>query len=615
MRILHGCSFCYYSRMSTNRNLRKGLLDFLEKEAQESIDDDDNSENEEEEIYKSDHDTQSEQSDDEMEETQISEGEYYFGRIEQIAFQGDVHKSAKRTQIKQSYHVKIKKSLKWKKDPYSEQSKEKNSNIVKISSGLTSVTKDITDEVSAFHKIIDLSMVDDIVKYTNIYIEYKRNAVSYERNRDCQDTTRCEILALIGTLFIIGTKKGSHTNVLELWATNGTGIQILRAVMSYKRFLFLLRCLRFDDKSTRNERKQTDKLAPIRSMLDSFVKNCKNSYSMSEYVTIDEMLHPFRGRCNFVQNISSKPARYGLRCFAMCDAKTFYTSNLEIYCGKQPSGPFCVSNSPTNIVKRLTEPIKGSNRNLTTDNWYTSLPLATYLLKKKITLLGTMHRNKPEIPSEFLPRKNREIQSSLFGFRKQATLVSYVPKQNKAIILLSTMHNLPDIDEKSGKPEILLSYNETKGAVDTVDKMCAVYSVSRITNRWPLALFFAILNIAGINSQILYFTKYCDRDQYRRRIFLTDLALGLMKEQLALRAKQISLPMDIQAFLQKNVSVEEEDQSLNHHRKRGRCKFCKNTCTTLTCHGCTRFVCKKHSTLLVICKACETTHNQSEIDS
>lgn len=129
--------------------------------------------------------------------------------------------------------MKIDESLKWKKDPYSQPSKVKKRNIVKILSGLTSATKDITDEVSAFHKIIDISMVDDIVKYTNIYIESKRNAISYERKRDCQDTTRCEILALIGTLFMIGTKKGSLTNVLELWATNGTGIQILRAVMSY----------------------------------------------------------------------------------------------------------------------------------------------------------------------------------------------------------------------------------------------------------------------------------------------------------------------------------------------------------------------------------------------
>ena len=74
--------------------------------------------------------------------------------------------------------------------------------------------------------------------------------------------------------------------------------------------------------------------------------------------------------------------------FALCDAKSFYTSNLEIYCGKKPDGPFSASNTPTDIVKRLVTPIENTNRNLTIDNWYTSVPLADYLLTKRITVLG-----------------------------------------------------------------------------------------------------------------------------------------------------------------------------------------------------------------------------------
>ena len=39
----------------------------------------------------------------------------------------------------------------------------------------------------------------------------------------------------------------------------------------------------------------------------------------------------------------------------------------------------------------------------TTDNWYTSVPLAEDLLKNKITLVGTMKKNKPDIPPEMRP--------------------------------------------------------------------------------------------------------------------------------------------------------------------------------------------------------------------
>ncbi|KAG5870235.1 hypothetical protein JTB14_029109 [Gonioctena quinquepunctata] len=188
------------------------------------------------------------------------------------------------------------------------------------------------------------------------------------------------------------TKKGSHTNCLELWNQNGTGIIFLRALFSYKRFKFLLRALRFDNLHSREERKQSDKLAPIRNFHDNFVNNCMAHFKVSEFYTIDEMLHAFKGRCSFVRYIPNKPAKYGIKIYALSDAKTFYTFNLEIYCGKQVPGPYLKSNKAKDIVKRLVVPIEKSKRNVTTDNYYTSYPLAIYLLTKKLTLLGTLKK-------------------------------------------------------------------------------------------------------------------------------------------------------------------------------------------------------------------------------
>ena len=47
---------------------------------------------------------------------------------------------------------------------------------------------------------------------------------------------------------------------------------------------------------------------------------------------------------------------------------------------------------------RMVSSIVGTGRNLTTDNWYTSVPLAEDQLKMKVTLVGTMRKNKPDIP-------------------------------------------------------------------------------------------------------------------------------------------------------------------------------------------------------------------------
>ena len=111
-------------------------------------------------------------------------------------------------------------------------------------------------------------------------------------------------------------------------------------------------------------------------------------------------------------------------------------------------------------------PIENSNKNVTTDNWCTNIPLLHYLLEKKTTLLGTVKKNKREIPPKFLPTKARQPGESMFGFQKDKVLVSFVPNWNKAVMLVSSMHDSGVIDEVTKKPEIILNYNTTKGCVD-----------------------------------------------------------------------------------------------------------------------------------------------------
>jgi len=342
------------------------------------------------------------------------------------------------------------------------------------------------------------------------------------RQRDFKSTSRNEIMALIGVLFLLAIKKGNRADIVEHWQSDGTGLVILRANFSYRRFLFLLRSLRLDDVTDRKDREKTDKLAAVREFESDFVKNCQNSYSVGEFVTIDEMLVAFRGRCGFIQYMPQKPAKYGLKYYALCDSKTFYTYSLELYCGKQLVGPYGInSNKPTDIVKRLVEPIKNSNRNLTTDNYYTSYPLAEHLLQVGLTLLGTMKRNKREIPPEFISEKNRQVGSSLSGFQNDMSLISYVTKKKKCVIILSTMHDTVDIDPDTHKPETIIDYNSTKGGVDSVDQMCSTYSTSRKTRRWTMTVIFRILDIAGINSYKIYLANNLENNIRRKEYLKT----------------------------------------------------------------------------------------------
>ncbi|CAH2102077.1 unnamed protein product [Euphydryas editha] len=158
---------------------------------------------------------------------------------------------------------------------------------------------------------------------------------------------------------------------------------------------------------------------------------------------------------------------------------------------------------PTNVPSahfftlKLTEKIHGTNRNLTCDNWFTSIPVAKELLQKQVTLVGTLRRNKREIPPSFLEVKDRDRNTAKFAYSEELTLLSYCPpksKQKKIVPMLSTMHATADYNAKNRLPEIVEFYNKTKIGVDLMDQ-CYTYSVSRRTKRWPMALFFGLMNI------------------------------------------------------------------------------------------------------------------------
>lgn len=53
-----------------------------------------------------------------------------------------------------------------------------------------------------------------------------------------------------------------------------------------------------------------------------FELNCKNAYKPIDYLTIDEQVVAFRGKCPFRVCMPSKPATYGIKVFAMVSRQT-----------------------------------------------------------------------------------------------------------------------------------------------------------------------------------------------------------------------------------------------------------------------------------------------------
>jgi len=506
----------------------------------------------------------------------------------------------------------------WANKQLSKTSKVRSKNIIKTIHGPKAQARVCKTRLDCFLQIFSLEIIDDIVKLTNIFIAQKKyekteSSDTPVRDRDYKSTSRSEIKAVFGALFLISVKRGNRADINEFFNKNGTGLTILRANFSERRFRLLLRSLRFDDITTRQERSISDKLAPIRNFHSTFVANCQSAYNVGESVTIDEMLVSFRGRCSFIQYMPQKPAKYGIKMYSMCDSQTFYTFNMIIYCGTQKPGPYETSNKPFDIVKTLTELLKRTNRNVTTDNWFSSYPLAEYLSSVGLTFLGTLRKNKSEIPAIFVTEnKNLVPGSYLFGYNDTPTLVSYVTKKKKIVLVLSTLHDKNEADDETGMPVQVMDYNATKGGVDTVDLMCSRISTSRRTKRWPMIIFFRYLDIAGINSMRIYQINNC-LETFGRRKYIFNLAIELMDENLRERAKICSLPKDLSVFLNTYRNVDNKKTSEEISNKRCFCYICgskKNNITRLKCITCDRSICQKHSS-----HTCDNCQNDEIVDS
>ncbi|GBL74862.1 hypothetical protein AVEN_243707-1 [Araneus ventricosus] len=134
------------------------------------------------------------------------------------------------------------------------------------------------------------------------------------------------------------------------------------------------------------------------NFLTNSLRTTGSPYSLGKNVTLDEKLEAFRGQCAFRQYIPSKPAKYGIQTLALVDTRLFHTSNIEIYAGMQPEGPFSISNKSRDVVCRTVTPLVNSGRNLTAGNWFSDVSLLEDSTKEKNSFFGTLKRNKWQIP-------------------------------------------------------------------------------------------------------------------------------------------------------------------------------------------------------------------------
>lgn len=426
------------------------------------------------------------------------------------------------------------------------------------------VKENFEDKKKIFMRLFPVQIVGQIVIETNrkakkVYGDNLRSAQP-KSMRKWRDTNVDEVYAYIAILLHSGAEKANHIHSIDLF--DKSNMPFYRAVMSHTRFEQLSRFIRFDDSRTRMVRLKEDKLAPIRYVWEIFQKNLTWAYVPSFELCVDEQLLTTRNRCSFRQYMPSKPGKYGVKTYWLVDAKTNFPLAAEIYLGQQPKQKRSTGVAHS-LVIRLMKDYLYLGANLTMDNFFTSYKLANELMAKNTTITGTIKPNKRELPAVFTSAeeaKKRGQGSSVFCFSKSCELVSYTTNTNKNVLLLSTAHASEEMNEDTGKPIIIHDYNSYKGGVDTFDQMLRHYSCKRCCYRWPMLIFFNMIDVAALAAFRLHELgnpQLNPNKRDKRKNFLNKLAQNYLEE----RSKRPNLPsvtkiaMDLIGFKPKEPVV------------------------------------------------------------
>ncbi|XP_076607948.1 uncharacterized protein LOC143333663 [Chaetodon auriga] len=458
----------------------------------------------------------------------------------------------------------------------------------------------IRDIKSCLDLFITEEIIQMVLKYTNLNGR-RTDGDGWE------EITLMELRAYFGLLILAGAYRSRHESTKSLWA-DGTGRAIFSATMACKKFEKISAAIRFDDKLSRPRRLKESKMAAFELVWEKWAPQLQRMYNPGVDICVDEQVVPYRGHCRFRQYMPNKPACYGIKVWVACDARTSYAWRMSVYTGKK-EGARPEVNQGERVVLELVEGLQGHT--VTCDKFFTSYGLGEELLRRKMAMVGTLRRNKPELPPELLEVRQRAVLSSVFAFTTTHTVVSYVPKRGKNVILLSTKHREPAIsNEVHRKPQIMLDYNRNKGGVDNLDKVIGAYSCRRKSHRWPLAMFYNMLDVSAYNAFVLWTRvdpQWKGGAPHKRRLFLEELGKALVSPLMQERQRLPRNPSAIALVKAVRELQPLESGNLQEFGPRRQCCSCTKRIRN-TCYTCGQYICRDHAVML--CSTCCNIHSK-----
>ena len=379
----------------------------------------------------------------------------------------------------------------------------------------------MTKAVEFFYLFFTTEMISNIVTHTNscanehIFLGTHQSYASSDGN--WQDATADEIKRLIAILIYFGLVKvvgdvdkywSKKTLYHGLWA---------RAILSRKRFKALMALLHVVDPATENK---ADKLHKVESFITYFKSRCLALYQPRQNLAVDERMVKSRHRSGIRQYIKDKPTKWGIKLWVLADSSNGYTVDFNVYIGKEAGQTVSANGLGYDVVMRLIRPFVKQGYHLFVDNFYTSVTLFKDLYNQGVLATGTTMETRRDFPDSLKKSKEwaKGQERGSMRWERVSPCLALQWVDNKVVSVLTTIDNANDYGHVNRKcktagawnskvvsqPRAISNYNKYMNAVDRSDQILATNNVNRKCMRWWKTLFFHLIDIAVVNSFLLF---------------------------------------------------------------------------------------------------------------
>lgn len=384
-------------------------------------------------------------------------------------------------------------------------------------------TEPLPNKITSLKSPIDFFsyfFTDDL--YQHIMSQSQLYSIQCDVNKPV-NITKIELQQYIGICLF--TSIVVIPNVRRYWNTN-IGFTLVKETMSVNRFEKIRRFIHFNDNSQAlsKENVNHDRLYKLRPIVD-FLNEKFGSVPLERDLSIDEQLCATKAHSYLKQYLPLKPHKWGYKFFVMCGSNGF-SYRFELYTGQENQDKYRLPSEPdlmasANVVVRLSRIIpENKNHRVFFDNYYTTIPLLTFMAKKGIHTLGTVRRNR--LPNcQFISEKimNNQARGTAFEYITvfdDIPLTSVVWKDNKIVTLLSSYcgilpkNSIKRFDKKTKRildvncPAIIKDYNRHMGGVDLLDSLIGRYKIRMRTKKWYMRIWYHLIDVTVVNAWLLY---------------------------------------------------------------------------------------------------------------